>query len=248
MPYTAIDRIFDDGYKRIFSEEDARKIQIACVTEAANSIRKMPADELIKRQFLYIPNDVYMLHYFGSEIAEYKYGVYREDRCNFYKRLLFPVMGFNGQVAGLGGWANDSEWKYVYSPDTLWDKSRYFYISPEDFRCALEDDYLIIVDGIFDSINLNRLNLHAASLMGSSFSNWHRQYIRMFKYIIVIPDNDNAGVHLVKSIQKCRRDAIVLWQGKYKDIDDYIKSSDTKSLIEQCNDLELLQSLQKVII
>ena len=248
MPYTAIDRIWEDGYNRIMSDEIACKEQMLWIEQAATQIRKMPAEELIKRQFLYIPNDIYMLHYFGAEIAEYKYGVYRQDQCNFYKRLIFPVRGFNNQVAGFGGWANDSEWKYVYSPDTLWDKSKYFYISPEDFAKAVEDGYLMIVDGIFDSINLNRLGLHAASLMGSNLSYWHKLYLKLFKYIIVVPDNDNAGVHLVKTLRKYRRDVIALWQGKYKDIDDYIKSSDTKKLIEQCSDLELLQNLQKVVL
>ena len=246
MAFTAIDRIWDKGYNSIRNDENAWKQQVAWITEAAEDIRKMPAQELINRQFLYVPNDIYVLHYFGSEIAEYKYGVYRNEQCNFYKRLMFPVMGFNNQVAGLGGWANDSEWKYVYSPDTLWDKQRYFYCDPKDFAKALDDDYIIIVDGIFDAINLNRIGLHAVSLMGSTFSNWHRYYIRLIKYVIIIPDNDSAGVNLVKKIRKFRQDAIVLWQGKYKDIDDYIKNKDVKGLIEQCNDLELLQNLQTI--
>lgn len=248
MAYSAIDRIWNDGYNKIMSNEVTRNEQILWVTEAATEIRNMPAEELIKRQFLYIPNDIYMLHFFGSEIAEYKYGVYRNDSCNFYKRLVFPIYGFNKQVAGLGGWSCDSQWKYVYSPDTLWDKSRYFYISHDDFVSALEDDYLFIVDGIFDAISLNSIGLHSASLMGSNLSNWHLQYLYLFKYVIVVPDNDNAGVNLVKKAKKHRPDCIVLWQGKCKDIDDYIKSRDTKALIEQCSDLELLQVMQKVII
>jgi hypothetical protein len=248
MAYTAIDRIWKDGYNKIMSNEVTRKEQILWITEAATEIRNMPADELIKREFLYIPNDIYMLHFFGSEIAEYKYGVYRNDSCNLYKRLIFPIRGFNNQVAGLGGWSCDSEWKYVYSPDTMWDKSRYFYIAHDDFVGALNDDYLFIVDGIFDSISLSSLGIHSASLMGSNLSNWHLYYLRLFKYVIVVPDNDNAGVSLVKKIKKHRPDCIVLWQGKCKDIDDYIKSRDTSKLIEQCNDLELLQIMNRVVI
>lgn len=248
MASSAIDRIWETGYNKIMSNVVSRDEQKLWVTEAATEIRKMPPEELIAREFIYVPNDIYMLHYFGAEIAEYKYGVYREEQCNLYKRLIYPIRGFNGQVVALGGWSCDSEWKYVYSPDTLWDKSKYFYINPDDFAKALDDDYLMIVDGIFDAINLNRLGLHAASLMGSNLSNWHKQYLKMFKYIIVVPDNDNAGVHLVKMLKKYRHDVIVLWQGKYKDIDDYIKFQDTKSLIEQCNDLELLQTMQKVVL
>ena len=248
MGVTAIDRIWEQGYNKIMSDEVTRREQELWITQAAQEIRKMPAEELIKREFLYIPNDIYMLHFFGPEIMEYKYGVYREESCNLYKRLIFPIRGFNNKVAGLGGWSCDSEWKYVYSPDTLWDKSRYFYISPDDFRDAIDDDYLFIVDGIFDAINLNRIGIHGASLMGSNLSNWHIQYLKMFKYVIVVPDNDNAGVHLVKMLRKARPDVIVLWQGKYKDIDDYIKYTDVKSLIEQCNDLELLQTMQTVVL
>lgn len=245
---TSIDRIWDEGYQKIMSDERHMLEQKLWVKEASEQLRKLPAVELYKREFLYIPNDIFMLHFFGAEIADYKYGVYREDHCNFYKRLVFPIRGFNGQVAGLGGWANDSQWTYIYSPDTCWDKSRYFYITPEDFAKALEDDYLIIVDGIFDSISLNHLELHAASLMGSNLSNWHRQYLKMFKYIIVIPDNDNAGVALTKKVKKFRKDAIVIQQGKYKDIDDFIKYSDTKQLIKECNNLALLQAMQKVVL
>lgn len=248
MALTAIDRIWDDGYKRIMSDPQLRAEQLAWIKEASEEIRQIPYEELWKREFLYIPNDIYMLHHFGSEIAEYKYGVYREEQCNFYKRLVFPVRGFNSRVAGLGGWANDSQWKYVYSPDTLWDKNKYFFMHPDDFRKALEDQYIIIVDGIFDAINLCRLGLHAGSLMGSNLSNWHRYYLSLFKYVIVVPDNDNAGVVLVKKLKKFRQDAIVLWQGKSKDIDDYIKSHDTKKLIEQCNNLELMQIMQKVVL
>ena len=179
MAYTAIDRIWEQGYAKIMSDPVAKKEQELWVSQAATEIRQMPPEELIKREFIYVPNDIYLLHFFGSEIAEYKYGVYREESCNFYKRLIFPIRGFNKQVVGLGGWSCDSEWKYVYSPDTLWDKKKYFYIAPEDFEQAIEDDYIMIVDGIFDAINLNRIGLHAVSLMGSNLSNWHIQYLKM---------------------------------------------------------------------
>lgn len=248
MSGLALDRIWSDGYAKIMNDPEAQKFQEVALKEAAEELRKIPVEELRKREFIYIPNDIYMLHYFGSEIADYRYGVYSNDRCNMYKRLVYPIKGFNGSVVALGGWANDSDYKYVYSPDTLWDKTRYLYISPEEFRSALDDDYLILIDGIFDSINLNRLGLHAASLMGSNFSSWHRQYIKMFKYIIVIPDNDSAGVNLVRKIKRYRKDAIALWQGEYKDIDDYIKNKDTKSLVEQCSKLETMQMLRRVVV
>ena len=248
MAVSAIDRIWEDGYAKIMSNETYKREQELWIKQAATDIRKMDYTELIKREFLYIPNDIYMLHFFGSEIMEYKYGVYREESCNLYKRLIFPIRDFNGKVVALGGWSCDSEWKYVYSPDTLWDKNKYFYVCPDDFVGAIDDDYLFIVDGIFDAINLNHIGLHAVSLMGSNLSNWHVQYLKMFKYVIVVPDNDNAGVSLVKKLKKHRPDAIVLLQGKYKDIDDYIKFTETKSLVEQCNDLELLQIMQKVVL
>lgn len=248
MALTGLDRIWEQGYTKIMSNEDRRAEQLMWVKEASETLRQIPCEELYKREFLYIPNDIYMLHFFGSEIADYKYGVYRNENCNFYKRLLFPIRGFNSSVVALGGWANDSQWKYVYSPDTLWDKSKYFYVQPEEFRKALQDDYIIIVDGIFDAINLNRLGLNAVALMGSNLSNWHKYYLKLFKYVIVIPDNDNAGVFLVKKLKQFRRDVIVLHQGKFKDIDDYIKSSDTKQLIEQCNQLEIISMLQNVVL
>lgn len=243
-----IDSIWETGYNRIMSEDISRKEQLLWVKEASEGIRGIPSEELVKRQFIYIPNDIYMLHYFGGEIAEYKYGAYRNEQCSFYKRLLFPIRGFNSQVAGLGGWANDSQWKYVYSPDTLWDKSKYFYVHPKDFENALNDNYVVIVDGIFDAINLNRIGIHAVSLMGSNLSNWHEKYLKFFKYIIVIPDNDNAGVFLVNRLLRIRKDTIVVWQGKYKDIDDYIKSSDTSELKNIVNNLELAQIKHKIII
>lgn len=243
----SLDVIWDKGYKAIMQDESSRGIQEAWVKEAAETLRQIPCEELYKREFIYVPNDTYMIHYFGAEIAEYDYGVYRGDNCNFYKRLVFPVRAFNGEVAGLGGWANDSQWKYLYTPESCWDKSRYFYIHPDDFAKALDDDYLIIVDGIFDAINLNRVGLHAVSLMGSNLSNWHRQYLKFFKYVIVIPDNDNAGVHLVKVMKKYRSDVIVLKQGKYKDVDDYIRVLGESGLIEKFNNLETMSVLRNVV-
>lgn len=232
----------------IMADERARKEQIGWVKEASEKYREIPSEELVKRQFLYVPNDIYMLHFFGGEIAEYKYGVYRNEQCSLYKRLIFPIRGFNNEVAAIGGWANDSQWKYVYSPDTLWDKSKYFYVHQDDFKQALEDDYLIIVDGIFDAINLNRLGLHAVSLMGSNLSGWHEKYLKFFKYIVVIPDNDNAGVFLVNKLLKLRKDTIIIWQGKYKDIDDYIKSTSADELKDIFSNLELAQIKHKIII
>ena len=241
-----LDIIWKSGYEKIMADEDAAKWQKAWVKLASEKYRELPAEELVKREFIYIPNDEYVLKFFGAETLQYKYGIYREATCNYYQRLMFPIWGFNSYVAGLGGWANDSQWKYIYSPDTLWDKRKYFYIHPNDMKKALEDDYIIIVDGIFDSINLNRIGLHSASLMGSNFSNWHRQYLRFFKYVIVIPDNDNAGVSLVNKIRKYRPDSIVLWQGEFKDIDDYIKRVGADRLIEQCSNLTRLQALKTI--
>ena len=248
MALTILNELWTNGYQKIMDNPEHKAFHDEAVGMASEEFRKLPYEELRKREFLFIPNDEYMALMFGHEIMDPVYGLYKGEYCTMLHRIIFPIRGFNNQVVAIGGWTDESEYKYVYSPSSLWSKERYLYIQPEEFKQALIDGYLIIVDGVFDAISLNHLGLHAGSLMGSKLSNWHQQYFKLIKHIVVIPDNDNAGLVLARKIKRVRSDALIIWQDKFKDIDDYIKGADTSTLLKTFNNLEVMSMLGKKFI
>lgn len=122
--------------------------------------------------------------------------------------------------------------KYLYPPSYVFEKGRYLYCEPAWFRNAIQDGYICLTDGLFDTIRLNQNGINAASFCGSNLTNWHKLYLSFIPLKIIVGDNDNAGVKLV---EKCKKElqGCVRYEFRHtKDIDDYLKNEENVARIK----------------
>lgn len=139
--------------------------------------------------------------------------------------------------------------KYLYPPKSVLQKERYMYITRAEFLKALKDQYICIVDGLFDKRRLQMAGINATSLCGSALTPWHVRYLNFIPHKIVIHDNDPAGLHLLKICQWKLTGCVSIRQGENWDIDDFLKTKENILILKDC--IEQMKSegflLSKVI-
>ena len=229
------------GIRSIWEQD--RDYQLACLQGILGTIRNISNGEILELHLNYlmklgaffVHNDDYVADHFGDHIKEPKYGVYTsEGRCFLTGRLAIPLVVFDDSVRGFVGYSKKPDdfdptavfVKYLYPPKYAFNKSRYMFITPEEYKKAVEDQYVCIVDGLFDKIILQCLGINAISLCGSSLTIWHKYYLSFIKHKVVVADNDLAGRHLASYCKKALPGCIELIQAATGDIDSYIRSGE----------------------
>lgn len=200
---------------------------------------------LKKEQMFYVPNDIYMKEVFGDDIVNYKYGIYNGDECKLCYRLAMPVRLLDNTVVGFIGYSNKDDFnennesfiKYLYPPKYVLKKSRYVYCTREEFSKAIKEQYVCIVDGLFDQKVLSAFGINAISLCGSVLTDYHRLYLNSIKHKVIVADNDEAGRKMANVIKKYYSTAVEIYQDQAKDIDGFMKMPNgvekVKTIIEQ---------------
>lgn len=196
-------------------------------------IHKMQADYLKKIGAFYVPDGEFLVSVFGESITDPRTGLFSAfNTCFLQDRLAIPLRFANGTVGGFVGYANKPKnWpedtafiKYGYPPKVAFNKGRYFFIEPEEIQKAIDDEYICIVDGLFDKMILQCLGINAVSLCGSALTDWHKYYLSFIKHKIVIADNDQAGRKLFNICRWKLSGVVELRQPYTGDIDDYLKT------------------------
>lgn len=236
---------YEEGIERIYREDfDSQKIFL---TDIATRIRNIPVEELYKRKMFYIPNDEYLIYFFGIEALDKRYDLYfNSSTCKFYKRLIMPITNFNGSVAGFCGYDDGSEYgdsnfiKYLYQTYAAFHKDRYFYVTVAEYAKAIMDGYIFIVDGMFDQVRLSMNGYNAVSIMSSNFTKYHKKFLECIPNKIVIPDNDDAGLELYRKLLKPFPKTTCLMQNEVKDIDIFLRSLENQKRFS-----EVFQYMQK---
>ena len=211
-----------------------------------DTVSKLHAEYLMQQGAFFVHNHEYMKEHFGAVIADPKYGVYTPTGyCHLAGRLAIPIRLFDGSVHGFIGYSNkpanynpeDVFIKYLYPPKFAFNKSRYFYLTAEEYQKAVQDGYICIVDGIFDKIILQCMGIHAVSLCGSALTIWHRRYLSFIKHKIVIADNDDAGRKLASFCKYSLEGCVELIQSSTGDVDSLVRSKEElnrlKSVFEE---------------
>ena len=233
----SLHEVFEAGYEVVqekYGKEQAEFLSI--VAEA----RHMPVEWIRAAKGVFIPNDEFMLEVFGTGILEYD--CYHGDLCSWSNAVIFPVRNVNNKVIGLAGFfpfdyldkEKDVNY-YSYSSQKVMQKGRYMYFPVGNLQDAIQDGYLIVVDGLFDAISLCGAGYHAASFMGSSPTQEIMMQLRFVKKVILPADNDSAGYGLYDKLTKHLNNVVLFKQGKTKDIDDLLKSTfadDAKKQLE----------------
>ncbi len=210
----------------------------------AEQVRNIPLSYLMDEQALFIPNDDYVNAFAGDAALFDENGFYYGGKSIWSDNVIFPIRSLNNDAQGIGGfnprlylYARETQdysvHYYSYSTKNLFSKGDYLFWGIDGFQKAYRDGYVILVDGIFDAIQLRGLGFNAAALMGSTLTESIIAQLRFIKRIIIISDNDDAGMKLEQKLKKFLKCCVALHQGFDKDVDGAIKSGYDNNIINE---------------
>ncbi|MBI5076183.1 MAG: DNA primase [Nitrospirae bacterium] len=120
----------------------------------------------------------------------------------FRERIIFPIMGTNGNVIAFGGRAmDDSLPKYINSPETpVFRKSETLYGLYTAKEAIRQKDHALIVEGYMDVLICHQYGFkNAVAPLGTSLTSGHLLKLRkLTKEVVVIFDGDAAGIAAAK--------------------------------------------------
>lgn len=224
-----------------------RKILTECVNLLANTpqqekYRKFLAEfREIDEQYIHSLKCFYVEH--KSEIIEALSVNYLNENLGFVQdkdnvfreRFVIPVWDIRGQVAGLVGYDNLSDYKYLLSK-TLGFSRKNIVFGLEDYEFILEQDYCIIVEGIFDKIRLKSLGFPCLALQGTYIPKVVYSMLGRLKGVIAIPDNDTAGISTQPYWKNINKNMSFIRITPQKDIDLFLKKKDNIKNFRTCVD------------
>lgn len=241
-----LDSLIKEGIKSVWETDvEAQQGFLQVIAE----LRSVSIDTLKSVGAFFVPNDEYLARHCGAEIKEYEYDCYLDDEiCRWSNWLVIPIMDISGTVVGLAGFnpflylkaREENDWSivyYQYSRGSLFKKGRYVYSPPGNYEKALDDGYVFVVDGLFDAISLWEAGFNACAMMDSAVTEEKVVLLRFVKRVILLADNDDAGVKLYRTLRRRVPQLELFKQGKTKDIDELLKTEFRESTIQQLEDL-----------
>lgn len=227
-------KIMQKGINKIYSEMlDDQKVFIEAICKR---VRHMDSSIIYKAQGFFVPNQDFLRVVFGAEITNPEFDVYNsEGFTDWDNYLIFPMYNVLNEIVGLVGFnpinklkSQDEEfWSlsyYKHSSSKLMDKSKYIFMLKGMFSRAINEGYIIITDGVFDMLSGAANNLVTGALLGSTLSQEVIAQLKLIDKIYLAMDNDEAGQRLLKLLRKYCPNTRAIIQGKYKDLDDILKS------------------------
>lgn len=223
-----------------------------------NNLRYCKLETLIKyKAFIVISNDY--LKRFDKDLEDYpNLNIYIQGKCKLYSRLIIPIWGFDNKVHSFlifddGRRENgiilgkDQYIAYETLNNKDFEKGKYWLMYPNLFKEAFNKKYICIVDGTFDAINLNTLEIPTVALLSSNLTKYHREYLKFIPNWIIVADNDRAGKELFEYSRKFNNHCVrLIFNNKYKDIDDYIKNNINLENEENIKNNEIINTINKI--
>lgn len=151
-----------------------------------------------------------------------------------HHKLLFPIY-HNGKIISFAGRNLDDKIYINLLNDDYYQKSEVFYYSNFFYKKNIQNQYLYLVEGYFDSIALYKQNKLNLACMGSSLSEKQIDFIKtnhFYNKIVSCFDLDNPGFGLALKLSK--HISIDLYASfKSKDIDEAINKKYTIKLLSR---------------
>ena len=151
-------------------------------------------------------------------------------------RYIVPVEDVAGNLISLIGYYPDNR-KYITAPSPFFSKNTCLFNFKHAYEVAWKnyDGVVILVEGLFDCISLCSIGLPVVATMGNTVKGVKKELLKLFRKVIAIPDDDEAGRRALN-----RRDKKYGWQlpdnataikfhggvcgdFKVKDMDDFVK-------------------------
>ena len=175
----------------------------------------------------------------------------------FKNRIIFPITNFRNDTIGFGGRAiDDFGPKYINSAESgVYKKNRSLYFTPNFLLAVKKKKFVILVEGYFDVIALNKLGYaNVASPSGTALTVQQINLLsRYTKDIYICFDNDSAGDMATKRILEIKNNQPsdlnffkMKLPDKYKDISEFFENGETdienifdqkEELVEFCIDM-----------
>ena len=116
------------------------------------------------------------------------------DKGNFIleNRFIIPLKDLEGNILTFIGWYPD-ERKYITAKTPIFSKN-FLLFGLDNFN----NERVVVVEGIFDSLSLRAWGIPAVAVMGSDCSVGQRGWLSLCKEVLAIPDNDYVGRSIVK--------------------------------------------------
>lgn len=229
---------------RIKDSIDSNKLGIPQINYL-NSMR----DFILSIGGFFVPNNDYMLSYLGKKVLDPSVDCYDwEGDCKWVGKLVLPIRGALGSIVGFTGYDPFSKTikldnlenntdeevppKYTISSSKVFDRSTHLFI-PNGYRKMIEDDYVIIVDGVFDALGIASSGLNSACNLGSYVNDKILFPINLVSKVLVAGDNDEAGLKLVNRISKVIKNTETIKQSYTKDLDEFFCKFGTKKFTDE---------------
>ena len=216
------------------SEDKSRKIKELF----GESIQKT-VDYLLSLKCFFVPNNDYMVYYFGKEVLDSSVDCYNSSgNCKWLGHLVIPIRGALNCLEGFTGYNplnrtisydnkikgedNPVPPKYIISSSRVFDKDTHLLI-PNGYKKMLTEDYAIVVDGVFDGISVGMQDYNSVVVLGSFLNDKTTFALSMLSKVFVPYDNDEAGLKLFRAIKRVIPRAVAVQQHNTKDLDNYFK-------------------------
>lgn len=235
--------LVETGVKRIYSED--LESQKHYITEICQSVRNIEPAIVLKAQGFFIPNDDYLKFFFDAEVTSNEYDFYNVyGECQWTGRLALPITNAVGRICGLVAFDafryleahEQMDWTlnyYYYSNKRIFDKGYYLYGLPGVYKEALHQGYLILTDGVFDTLSFAKEGYLAMAALGSVVTDAMAAQLRFIKRVIVAVDNDDAGMMFYEKLSKVLDNVVLFAQNVAKDADDVIKSEHREGYLKE---------------
>lgn len=216
----------------------------------ADGVRNIPLDYIKDMRGIFVPNHEYLTYTFTDFIKSSESGIYfSSGDCKFAGCIIFPIYNIMGEVCGITSFNPYNKLKskelkesgevspiplYVYKESDTdgFDKSKYIFGRKNMYERALKEGYIVLVDGVFDSISMNGNNINTGALLGSNLSNDLKAILKLIDRVYILYDNDNAGVSLFNRL-KTSINAIPVTQNGFKDVDELLKSKYSENFLNE---------------
>ena len=172
--------------ERGFHEDIIRKFELGYSPEQKDALTNAAIKEGYKLEYLVKT---------GLTIEKENY---RADR--FRGRIIFPIHGLTGNVAGFGGRilkSDDKMAKYLNSPESeIYQKSRILYGLFQAKQAIVKKEKCYLVEGYTDVMGLHQAGIeNVVSSSGTALTSDQVRLIKRFtSNITIIYDGDEAGI------------------------------------------------------
>lgn len=237
--------LISQGIEKIYNEDI--KSQRHFIDTIARELRNMNPEIIYKAKGFVVPNEDYMLRFFGEQALNKDYDLYDYmGNCIWQEHLVLPIMDLANRIVGLVGYnfitrlraQETGDWTkgyYKYSSKKVFDRGMYMYVLPAIYEKAINEGYIILADGVFDMLSTVQEGYNSAALLGSSLNQYIIAQLKFIPNIYLAMDNDEAGMRLLKELKRYLPQVRRLSQNKTKDIDEMFKTKDADKFKEIIN-------------